>query len=261
MGVTVVTGASSGIGRSLARRLARHGDAVALIARRADLLASLATEIEHDGGRALAVPCDVTDHGQVAAAVARVETELGPVSRLVACAGGGQPTFVQHFDAAEVTAIIRLNLFGVVNCVEAVLPGMLARGNGHLVAMGSLAAYRGLPTAAAYSAAKAGLSNFMESLRIDLRPHGIAVTLLLPGFVRTKPGGAYNKRKPFRLDLETATAHMERAVLTRRPRLAFPWPLALAFSIMRLLPAPIYDRLLAGRGRQPPDTLLRDSDH
>jgi short-subunit dehydrogenase len=253
MGVTVITGASSGIGRSLARRLARHGDALALFARRTGLLDSLAAEIGHEGGRALAIPCDVTDRVQVAAAFARVGAELGPVTRMVACAGGGQPTFVQHFNAAEVEAIIRLNLIGVANCVEAVLPGMLARGDGHLVAVGSLAGYRGLPTAAAYSAAKAGLGNFMESLRMDLRPHGIAVTLLEPGFVRTKPGKARNSRKPFRLDLETATAHMERAVLAQRPRLAFPWPLALAFSIMRILPAPLYDRLLSGRGRKPPD--------
>lgn len=253
MGVTLVTGASSGIGRSLARRLARHGDAVGVIARREDLLISLVQEIEASGGRALALACDVTDREQVQSAVARAEAELGPVTRLVANAGGGQPTFVDSFSASEIEQIFQLNVIGVANCIEAVLPSMLARGGGHLVATGSLAGTRGLPTAAAYSGSKAGLANMMESLRIDLRGRGIAVTLLLPGFVRTKPAGqGKSKRKPLRLELEAATARMEQAILARRPRLAFPWPLAFAFGMMRVLPSSLYDRLLAGRGRTPP---------
>jgi short-subunit dehydrogenase len=115
--------------------------------------------------------------------------------------------------------------------------------------MGSLAGSRGLPTAAAYGAAKAALANLMESLRIDLRPHGIDVTVLLPGFVRVKPGG--QKGKPFQLELEVATARMERSILARRPRDAFPWQLVLTLSVLRLLPASLGDRLLAGRGRAP----------
>jgi len=254
MGVTFITGASSGIGRSLARRLAQHGDAMALVARRTDLLNRLVAEIEQAGGRALALTCDVTDRKAVAAAVAETESTLGPITRLVANAGGGEPTFVDTFDAGEVAAIVDLNLIATANCVEAILPGMLARGGGQLVATGSLAGYRGLPSAAAYSAAKAGLANLMESLRIDLRPKGITVTLLLPGFVRTKPKkGAKTKTKPFQLELEDATERMTRAILAQRPRLAFPWALTLAFAVIRLLPANLYDRLMQGRGRKPKD--------
>ena len=248
MGVTFITGASSGIGRSLARRLAAH-DAVAAVARREELLDSLVREIEAAGGRAIAVACDVTDREAVRAAVARTERELGPVERLVANAGGGVPTHVDRFDAGEVNDVFALNVGGTVNCVEAVLPGMLARGAGHLVAMSSLAGMRGLPSGAAYSGAKAGLTNLMESLRVDLRPRGVDVTVLLPGFVRVKPGK--RKSKPFELDLETATARMERSILARRARDAFPWPLVLALSLARSLPAPLVDRLLTGRGRAP----------
>jgi len=250
--VTVVTGASSGIGRSLARRLAAGGDPVAVLARRGDLLDDLVTEIEAHGGRALAVPCDVTDRAQVNTALALVEAKLGPVERLVANAGGGDTTNVEDFDAAHVAAVLELNVMGTVYCVEAVLPGMLDRGRGHLVAMSSLAAYRGLPRGGAYSAAKAALTNLMESLRIDLRPHGIDVTVLLPGFVRTKPGGASGrkKNKPLRMDLEVATGRMERAIRDRRARAAFPLPLVALAGFGRLLPAPLYDRLLAGRTGQ-----------
>jgi short-subunit dehydrogenase len=250
VGVTIVTGASSGIGRSLARRLAAGGEAVALLARRKELLESLAASIGAEGGRALAIACDVTEPEQVQRAVARTQAELGPVDRLVANAGGGEPSFVDHFEAQQLANVIALNVLGTAHCIEAVLPGMLARGSGHLVATSSLAAYRGLPTGAAYSAAKAALTNMMESLRIDLRPRGIDVTVLLPGFVRTAPSKKKKKEsKPFRLELEDATARMARAIEQRRPRYAFPAPLVAVAALGRLLPAPLYDRLISGRGR------------
>jgi short-subunit dehydrogenase len=237
MTVTLLTGASSGIGRSLARRLAAGGDPVALLARREPLLQTLVQEIEAAGGRALLD------------AVARAEAAFGPVQRLVANAGGGDRTRVDDFRAAHVEQVLALNVGGTANCFEAVLPGMLARGAGHLVAVGSLAAYRGLPDAAAYSAAKAALSNLVESLRIDLAPRGVDVTLLLPGFVRADPSRRRKRRKPFQLELEDATGRMERAIRARRRRYAFPWPLVLAMGVGRAMPAPLYDRLLSGGSR------------
>jgi short-subunit dehydrogenase len=144
--------------------------------------------------------------------------------------------------------VLALNLGGTANCIEAVLPGMLARGSGHIVATSSLAGYRGLPAAAAYSAAKAALTNMLESLMIDLRPKGIDVTLILPGFVRTKPRKPGKRRKPFQMDLEEATRRMHRAIRARRSRYAFPLAMVLAVRLARLIPTPIYARLLFGRG-------------
>jgi len=250
MAVTLVTGASSGIGRSLARRIAAHGDPVAVLARRRELLDELVAEIERGGGRALPLACDVTDGAAVAAAVAEAERRLGPIECLVANAGGGEPTFVDRFRAAEIEAALRLNVLGVANCIEAVLPGMLARGAGHLVATGSLAGEHGLPTGEAYGAAKAALRNLMESLRIDLRGRGIAVTLIAPGPVRLKRKS--RKRRLFSVDVEVATARMHRAILRRSPHLAFPRAPVLGLALVRALPIGIADRLLAGRGRKPP---------
>ena len=249
MAVTLVTGASSGIGRSLARRIAAHGDPVAVLARRRELLDELVAEIERAGGRALALACDVTDRGAVAAAVAEAERRFGPIECLVANAGGGEPTFVDRFRAAEIEAALRLNVVGVANCIEAVLPGMLARGTGHLVATGSLAGEHGLPTGEAYGAAKAALRNLMESLRIDLRDRGIAVTLIAPGPVRLTRKS--KKRRLFSIDVEAATARMHRAILRRTPHLAFPRAPALGIALVRSLPIGVADRLLAGRGRKP----------
>ena len=228
---------------------------MALAARREDLLDSLAREIEDAGGKALAVPCDVTDRGSVHAAVAEAVRTLGPVERLIANAGGGEPTHVDRFDASEIERTLALNVVGTANCIEAVLPAMLERGAGHLVATSSLAAYRGLPSGAAYSAAKAALTNMMEALRVDLRGRGVDVSVICPGFVRVKPPGANADKKkkkkfrPLRMELEDATARMERAIIERRPYHAFPRPMALAVALGWHLPAGLYDRLLAGRGR------------
>jgi short-subunit dehydrogenase len=191
----------------------------------------------------------VTDGAAVAAAVQEVEKRLGPVARLVANAGGGAPTFVDAFRAADVRACLDLNVVGIATCVEAVLPGMLARRAGHLVAVSSLAAVRGLPTGAAYSAAKAAVDNLMESLRIDLRGRGVDVTVLAPGPVRL---AQKSKKSRFAsVDVEDATAAMERAIDARRRHFAFPPLIVAATTVSRLLPAALYERVVAGRGRKP----------
>jgi short-subunit dehydrogenase len=250
MGVNFITGASSGIGRSLALHLASQGEIIAAVARRKPLLDTLVEEITRAGGRALAVPCDVTDRTRVFAAVEEAQAVLGPIDRLIANAGGGEPTFVDTFDAAHIRRVFTLNVEGAANCIEAVLPAMLRRGEGHIVAVSSLAAYRGLPSAAAYSAAKAALSNMMESLRIDLKPRGVAVTLICPGFVRTHPS-TKKKWKPFQLEVEEAARRMARAIVTRKPYYAFPLPLVFAAALGRMLSPALYDWMLSGRGRRP----------
>jgi short-subunit dehydrogenase len=230
--------------------LALQGEVVIAVARRKPLLDTLVEEIAEAGGKAVAIACDVTDRSAVLAAVAEAEALFGPIDRLVACAGGGERTYVDHFSAAHIDRVIDMNVGGTANCIEALLPGMLERGDGHIVAVSSLAAYRGLPEAAAYSAAKAALSNMLESLRIDLQPRGVAVTLLCPGFVRTKPA-AEEKRKPFQLELETATTLMCRAIVSRKRYYAFPRPLVLAVAAGRMMPASLYDWLFKRRESRP----------
>jgi NAD(P)-dependent dehydrogenase (short-subunit alcohol dehydrogenase family) len=235
------------MGRSLARRLALRGETIVAVARRKPLLDTLVDEITTAGGRAVAIECDVTDRSWVHVAVAEAETLFGPIDRLIACAGGGERTNVETFDADHVNRVFAVNVMGTVHCIEAVLPAMLRRGSGHIVAVSSLAAKRGLPGAAAYSAAKAALSNMMESLRIDLGRRGVAVTLLCPGFVRTR-SSAKKKFKPFQVELEGATKLMCRAIVARKKYYAFPGPLVLATGVGRMLPATLYDWLLSGAG-------------
>lgn len=222
---------------------------MALVARRKLLLDTLVDEIECAKGHALAIECDVTDREKVLEAVRKTEAVLGPIDRLVTSAGGGERTSINPFEASHIDRVLALNVIGTANCIEAVLPGMLEREAGHIVAISSLAAYRGLPGAAGYSAAKAALTNMMESLMIDLSPLGISVTVVLPGFVRSKPSS--KKKRPLEMELEDATARIHRAILLRRKRYAFPFALALAVGFGRMLPAGLYGRLLSRRSRKP----------
>ena len=239
MGPNLITGASSGIGRSLARRIAAGGETVCVAARRKEVLDELVEEIEQAGGQALAIACDVTDRQQVFEMVEQAQSVMGPVDRLIANAGVHALTDVEHFSAAQIERTIALNVVGTANCIESVLPEMLKRGAGHIVATSSLAAYGGLPKTAAYAASKAALTNMLESLRIDLKPRGIDVTILLPGFVRTSLFAM--TKEPFQLEIEDATQRMHRAILKRKRHYAFPLPLAIVAELGRLLPRALYD--------------------
>src|SRR5437016_10634033 len=136
----LVTGASSGIGRGLAMELAQHGAAVGLVARRGDLLNEIVNEIEAAGGRAFALPADVTDSTAVRSAADQLSAKFGPIDVLFANAGVGATTHAKDLDAKQVASVVDVNIIGVVNSVTAVIPGMVERGRGQLVAISSLAA-------------------------------------------------------------------------------------------------------------------------
>src|SRR5438046_6462783 len=140
--VVLVTGASSGIGRGLAIELARRGAAVGLLARRGDLLNEIVNEIEAAGGRGLALPADVTDAIAVRDASEKLSSKFGPIDVLFANAGVGATTHAKDLDAKQVASVVDVNVIGVVNSVTAVIPAMVQRGQGQLLAMSSLAAYR-----------------------------------------------------------------------------------------------------------------------
>jgi len=246
--ITLLTGASSGIGAALAKRLARHGDHVILVARRLRLLQEVAAEITKAGGSSEIAVCDVTVGEASRACVEEVLRKHGRIDRLILNAGGGSRALPEHLTSDEIRAALELNLFGVVNFIEAALPALLQQGNGQIVAIGSIAGYRGLPRAASYGAAKAALMNYIESLRIDLAPRGIAVTLAAPGFVITKDTKK-QRAKPMAMKVDAAADLLAKAILARRSYTSFPWTLAWTAQLMRLLPAPLYDRLIRALDR------------
>src|SRR5579885_97065 len=181
--VALVTGAGSGLGRQLALRLAAEGARIAAVDLSAEALAKLTAEL---AGKPVATAvADVADVNALRAAVPQLEQQLGPVDLLIANAGIGRETSALAFRAEDVAAQVNVNLIGVANSIDAVLPGMLARRRGHLAAISSLASYRGLPKMAGYCASKAGVNNLLDGLRLELKPLGIAVTTICPGWIRT----------------------------------------------------------------------------
>jgi short-subunit dehydrogenase len=220
--------------------LARRGASVGLLARRGQVLEEIVDQISEAGGRGLALPADVTDALAVRAAASEVRRTFGPIDILVANAGINVNTFVPDLCAKKIADLMNVNVLGVVNSVSAVLPEMVRRGSGHLVANSSLAAYRGLPKSAAYCASKAAVSSFFEAIRIDLRGSGVDVTTIHPGFVKT-PLIASIRRTPYVMELDYAVNKIVQAIEKRKVGYSFPWQLATMARACKLLPNPMYD--------------------
>jgi NAD(P)-dependent dehydrogenase (short-subunit alcohol dehydrogenase family) len=241
--VVLITGAGSGIGREFARRLAAEGARIAALDRQAEGLDALAADLK---GKPLACAvADVTDLAGVRAAAARMEEGLGPTDVLIASAGIGRETSALDFRAEDFADLVQVNLIGVANCIDAVLPGMRRRRQGHLVALSSLASYRGLPLMGGYCASKAGVNALLDALRVELKPLGIAVTTLCPCWVRTPMTAAVNVPGANMMEVGEAVRRMLAAVRARRPFLAFPARDAWQVRLLRYLPRPAGDWLAA----------------
>jgi NAD(P)-dependent dehydrogenase (short-subunit alcohol dehydrogenase family) len=240
--VVLVTGAASGLGRQLALDLAGEGASIAAVDLQAEGLGKLAADL---AGRPCAwAVADVTDFAALREAVDKLQDRLGPTDLLIASAGIGVETSALDFRAADFEAVVRVNLIGVANSVAAVLPGMLARRRGHLVAISSLASFRGLPRMAGYCAAKSGVNALLESLRFELKPSGIAVTSICPGWVRTAMTANLKLPMPNMLEVEEAARRILRAIRQRRPLYAFPRSSAWRVRLLRWLPPGLGDWLM-----------------
>lgn len=239
----VITGASTGIGRALAKELARQGVRVGVTARRADLLDALVAEVRATGGTIKAAAADVADRAATAAAVRSLTDKLGPADLLIANAGVAVPSDAGPGHVAAVEQMTRVNFLGVVYSFDAVLESMLARGRGHLVAVSSMAAYKGLPGSAGYCASKAAVRTYCEALRIELADRGVAVTCVFPGFVRTPMTAANAHPMPWLMAADAAARRVARA-LPRRPGVYdFPKRMRLLMWLAKWAP----DRFIARR--------------
>ncbi len=233
--VAVITGASSGIGRSLAKLLARHGARVGLVARRGAALEELAAEIGRDGGLAAWEVADVADRLALRSAVARLAEALGPVDLMVANAGVGVPTTLEPVNIDAVEETIRVNVLGLAFAIDAVLPSMLARRSGQIAGISSLAAYKGMPGESAYCASKAAMNAYLESLRVQVRGRGLSVSTICPGFIRT-PMTSTMTFMPFALSSDEAAARIARALARKVKVYNFPRRTAALMALARRLP-------------------------
>ena len=247
--VVFLTGASSGIGEALAIAIAGKGATLGLLARREELLRDLATRCESAGATARFFSCDVTDAVAVRRAADELRREFGKIDILIANAGiGGNNRATRSLEPSAVKQVIDINLLGAVNSVHAVLREMLEHGSGQLVAISSLAGIRGLPGSAAYSASKAGMTAFFESVRLDTAGKGLGVTIIQPGFIKTPLTSGRTNKMPFLMELDDAIPMFLKAIENKQKFAAFPWQLAAVVRAGKVFPAWLYDRV-AGRVR------------
>jgi short-subunit dehydrogenase len=238
-GCAWITGASSGLGHALARRMAADGWRVAASARSAGPLAELAKSAGALKGEIRAFPLDVTDPAAVTAAVAAIEQVLGPIDQAVLNAGTHRPVRAAELTADAFRELAELNLMGTVHCLEALLPGMIARREGRIAVVASVAGYRGLPTSAAYGMTKAGLINMTEALKPELDGYGVRLQVVNPGFVRTPLTDKNPFPMPFLMEVEDAAEALYRGLGSKRFEIVFPRRLAYLLKVLRCLPAPL----------------------
>lgn len=244
-----LTGASSGIGEGLALAMAEKGAIVALVARREDELTRIAEQITAKNGVARVFAVDVTDADGLAKAAESFRDEFGHIDILIANAGiGGNDQKTRDYDPASVKKLIDINLLGAVNSIHAVIKPMQERKSGHLVAISSLAGFRGLPKSAAYSSSKAAMTAFFESVRLDVAQHNIDVTIIQPGFIKTPLTSGRSNKMPFLMELEDAIPKFLHAIEKKKRFAAFPWPLATFVRAGKFFPSWLYDRI-AGKAR------------
>ncbi|KAF0676587.1 SDR family NAD(P)-dependent oxidoreductase [Profundibacterium mesophilum] len=235
-----IVGASEGLGRALCERLSAAGAELVLSARNEERLETLAARLP---APARAVRVDVSDSRDVA----RAAGAAGEIDGLVYAAGVYWPQAARDWTPEEVTAMCDINFTGAARVLGEVVPGMVARGHGHVVLTGSLSGFRGLPGSIGYSASKAGVMHLAECLRADLNGTGVEVQLVNPGFVRTRLTDKNDFRMPMIMEPEAAAREIFEHMCSGGFSKSFPRSFGALFQLSRFVPAPLYYRLF-GRG-------------
>ncbi len=240
----LLTGASSGMGQDLALLLASYGAKLVLVARRAERLEEVATRCREDGAEVLVCAGDVSQRDAMAE-VARLALErFGFVDIAIANAGVGGLNPAPRFDLAIHETTFAVNVLGTANTLAPFIRPMVEAGRGQLVGISSLAAFRGLPNAASYSSSKAAQARMLESWRVDLRPHGVHVSCIHPGFIVSPMTHHDQFQMPFMVSTRRSSILIAKAIRARRPVYLYPWQMRFLTLLNRLLPNWLYDRLI-----------------
>jgi short-subunit dehydrogenase len=245
-----ITGASTGIGAALARHYASQGATLGLFARRGDALSTLAAALVP--ATCATYPGDVRDADALRGAGADFTRRFGAPAIVIANAGISVGTSTQHGeDAAVFRAVLDTNVLGLVHTFQPFLSAMLEAHRGQLVGIASIAGFRGLPGAGAYSASKAAAIVYLESLRVEMVGTGIDVITICPGYIETAMTAKNPYPMPFLLPVGRAATLIARAIERRRSFYVLPWQMALIGRLFRMLPRPLYDAMFARAKRKP----------
>ncbi len=243
-----ITGASSGLGAALARHYAAQGAILGLAARRKDKLETFCAELPD----ATAYALDVCDSTAMRSAAADFITRAGVPDIVIAAAGISVGTLTEHADDLAVfQAVMNTNVLGTVTAFQPFIEPMRAVGHGTLAGIGSVAGIRGLPGGSAYSASKAALITYMESLRVELTGSGVLATTINPGYIATPMTAVNPYRMPFIMSADHAAAKIASIISKRRTYATIPWQMAITARLLRALPRPLYDKLFVNAPHKP----------
>jgi short-subunit dehydrogenase len=249
-----ITGASTGIGAALARHYAGANTSIGLFARRGDLLEKLASSLP---GRTEIYASDIADTAAIAAAAGHFIARCGAPDLVIANAGISVGTHGDELqDVEKLQRVLSVNVTGLAATLAAFAPSMRAAGAGTLCGIASVAGFRGIPGAGAYSASKAAAISWLEALRNELAGSGVSVVTICPGYIDTPMTRVNRYPMPFLISSDEAAVRIARAIASNRRLAVIPWQMALVSLLLRALPGALYDRLAARAPRKPRDLPL-----
>ena len=245
----VISGASSGLGLALAKHYLKQGAVVGIMARRAHLLQAL---LEQFPDQIHCYPLDVRDTAAMQAAAQDFIARAGVPDLVIANAGVSVGTLTEYADDITVFEnVMEINVLGMVKTFQPFVAAMRTAGHGKLVGIASIAGFRGLPGAGAYSASKAAVISYLESLRVELRGSGVRVITICPGYVQTPMTAVNPYPMPFILSPDEAARRIARAIASGKSFAVIPWQMGLVGRVIKLLPNWLYDLLFSKAPHKP----------
>jgi short-subunit dehydrogenase len=234
-----ITGASSGIGLALARHYINEGAKVGLVARRAEVLNELAKEL---GANCSVYVADVRDAESIAKLAQKFMLQYGVPDVVIANAGVSRGTLSEfQQDIVAFKAVFDTNVLGMLHTFQPFISAMRDVRKGQFVGIASVAGIRGLPGAGAYSASKAAVISYLESLRVEIAPYGIVVTTIAPGYIRTPMTEVNQYKMPFLMNVDTAAKKFAHAIQRKRRFVVIPWQMGALARLMRFIPPILWD--------------------
>lgn len=241
--IILVTGASSGIGKALVQELAKTRCKLVLIARRTDLLENMKHELQMTNDQLLILKCDVTKKEEVKTAHESIKQKFGRVDVAVLNAGVGYHVTTKNYNSKFAEDTFGVNVLGIVYWIEQLLPDFLSRRAGTIVGVSSLADNRGYSGSGFYCSSKAAVTNYLEGLRVELKPHGIKVVTVKPGFVKTPMTDQNKFKMPLLMAPEKAARIILEGIKKEKRLIQFPLPMVLLTRIIGMLPGRVYEWL------------------
>jgi short-subunit dehydrogenase len=243
--VVLLTGASSGIGYSLAKSLPKENCLLALISRRKNILDELVAELKSGGVKIFSYKCDVGNINEVRDTVNQVKKDFGKIDIAILNAGASHRVDVKEYSAEIARKIFDVNTFGIINFVEQILPDFIQRREGIIVGVSSLAEARGFPKSGFYNASKSAASLLLESLRIELKPYNVKVITVKPGFVRTPMTDKNEFHMPLLMDVDKAAKIIIDGIKKEKRTIQFPLPIVIGSKIVKFMPDWLFDYLMS----------------